>query len=140
MMDHPRLPLDGYEHNNYMIGSLAEFIPIENEQVFEDLAPTEAREGEPLPSSRKRRGQSAFEVYQPQDKTELLLHYEKNNIFHINRKKATSLAREAQSKAAVRRPLYEHRSFFVKPEVARDYIAKEEYPFPHADSSASTTC
>lgn len=76
-----------------MIGSLAEFISIDNEQVFEELGSVDGKEGEALPSMRKKRGQSAFEAYQPQDKTELLLHYEKNNIFHINRKKATSLAK-----------------------------------------------
>jgi hypothetical protein len=43
-----------------MIGSLAEFIPIDNEQVFQDLAPFDGKEGEVLPSTRKRRGQSAF--------------------------------------------------------------------------------
>lgn len=75
----------------------------------------------------KRRGKSTFEHYHADDKTDLLVRYEKNNIFNINRKKYNSIAKEAQSKEKIRRPLYEHHSFFVKPEVARDYIAKEEY-------------
>jgi hypothetical protein len=112
---------------NKMIGSLGEFIDIEQARMFEQ--PTGEQEEEAAcPTGRKRRGQSAFESYQPEDKTDLLIRYEKNNIFHINRKKASSLAKDAQSKPAPRRPLCEHRSFFVKPEVARDYIAKEEYP------------
>ena len=79
------------------------------------------------PALAKRRGKSTFESYAPDDKTELLVRYEKNNIFNINRKKYNSLAKEASSQQQVRRPLYEHRSFFVKSEVAKDYIAKDEY-------------
>ena len=79
------------------------------------------------PALAKRRGKSTFESYAPDDKTELLVRYEKNNIFNINRKKFNSLAKEASSQQQVRRPLYEHRSFFVKPEDEKDYIAKDEY-------------
>jgi hypothetical protein len=63
----------------------------------------------------------------PQDKTDLLLRYEKNNIYHINRKKYTSIEKEANTKEITKRPLYQHRSFFVKPEIAQDYISKAEY-------------
>mgnify|MGYP001251363264 CR=1 FL=1 len=73
----------------------------------------------------KRRGKSTFETYKPDDKTDLLVRYEKNNIYNINRKKFNSLAKEATTKQQLRKPLYEHRSFFVKPEVAHDYIAKD---------------
>ena len=40
----------------------------------------------------KRRGKSAFESYHPDDKTELLARFEKNNIYSINRKKYHSIA------------------------------------------------
>ena len=84
----------------------------------------------PQPSSlrlTKRRGHSTFDSYIAQDKTDLLLRYEKNNIYHINRKKYTSIEREANTKETTKRPLYQHRSFFVKPQIANDYISQAEY-------------
>lgn len=48
-----------------MIGSLGEFIPLDPQHLFEDLSGTEKDEGEAAPTGRKKRGQSAFETYQP---------------------------------------------------------------------------
>ena len=117
----------GWVYNKIiMIGSLGEFIDIEGGNVFEGFELSEKEESELSPvKTSKRRGNSTFEHYVPDDKTDLLVRYEKNNIFNINRKKYTSIAKEVHSKDKIRRPLYEHHSFFVKPEVARDYIAKE---------------
>lgn len=78
--------------------------------------------------------------YVAQDKTKLLALYEKNNIYKINQKKYDVISKEARSIDKIKKPLYEHRSFFVKPEANKDYIAKEEYPPAYPDSNASTTC
>ena len=122
-----------------MIGSLAEFIPLESDSILQEegqLMPS----SDPLPHLTKRRGKSAFESYTPDDKTNLLIRYEKNNIYQINRKKFNSIAKEAHTKQTVRKPVVQHHSFFVKPEITKDYIAKEEYPFTYSDLRGNIIC
>lgn len=111
-----------------MIGSLGEFIEIDQASVFPEIVhPNALNKALEVPDMiKRRRGKSAFESYAPDDKTELLVRYEKNNIFNINRKKYNSIAKEATTKQQIRKPLYENRSFFVKPEITKDYIAKDE--------------
>lgn len=80
-----------------MIGSLADFITIDND-IFAEHNKTNREEDHLSPQVIKRRGKSTFESYVPQDKTDLLIRYERNNIFNINRKKYNSIAKEAHSK------------------------------------------
>jgi len=39
-----------------------------------------------------------YQPYVPQDKTDLLMRYEKNNIYRINRKKYDVIGKEVKSK------------------------------------------
>jgi hypothetical protein len=70
----------------------------------------------------RRRIHSTFDHYVPQDKAELLRRYQRNSL---NRKKFSSIAQEPTGLDRQRRPLYEHRAFFVKADVGKDQIAKE---------------
>lgn len=108
-----------------MIGSLAEFIPLEQESIL-DIQEMPEEVKLPPATTTKRRGKSAFESYQPDDKSDLLQRFEKNNIYHINRKKYNSIGKQAKNSQKIRKPLVQHHSFFVKPEVTKDYIAKEQ--------------
>ena len=110
-----------------MIGSLEEFIDVDRNHLFQEYSEYKKQQPQLLPiRTRKNRGYSNIEAYVAQDKTELLVRYEKNNIYHINKKKYNAMAQEANSKDTIRKPLYQHRSFFSKPDFNQDYIAKEE--------------
>ena len=75
-----------------MIGSLGEFMPFQGESFWqgEDFKEEEIV---PLPRVIKRRGKSTVETFVPDDKTDLLVRYQKNNIYQINRKKYNEIAK-----------------------------------------------
>lgn len=77
-----------------MLGSLEEFIDVDHRIIFPELEGSgrEKKTLQPL-ATTKRRGKSVFESYTPDDKTDLLVRYEKNNIFNINRKKYNVIAK-----------------------------------------------
>lgn len=90
-----------------MIGSLAEFIDIDQTTAFPGLDnPRTDKKQNYAPALSKRRGKSTFESYTPDDKTDLLVRYEKNNLYNVNRQKFNSLAKEAVTKQQLRKPLY----------------------------------
>lgn len=104
-----------------MIGSLREFLECGAAAQEQQSERSERVEKGSEHCKPRRRIHSTFENYVPQDKGELLRRYQRNSL---NRKKFSSLAQEAGG-AEGRRPLYEHRSFFVRADVGKDQIAKE---------------
>lgn len=80
-----------------MIGSLADFMPLEEDSILAQPQLSDSKEIGQQQGS-KRRGKSAFESYTPDDKTDLLVRYERNNIYSINRKRGGSIAKEATTR------------------------------------------
>jgi hypothetical protein len=57
-----------------MIGSLAEFLPLESDSILHKEGETQVKQSGPAHLT-KRRGKSSFESYAPDDKTDLLVRY-----------------------------------------------------------------